>query len=702
MQRSLYIMAQEPRSGKSAVVLGIMHLLMSGIPEVAFFRPLIEPEAEGRRDHDIDLVLSEFRLDMAYEDTYACTLDEAMNLVSSGREDQLIEKVLSRFSELREKYDFVLCEGSDFLGPDHNFEYDLNLEIAGAMGTPVLAVTSGFGKRPDETLESTRLTLEAMLQAELDVLAVIINRFSALDGQEVPRELEVKTSSGPVTIPAWLIPEKPSLDKPTVADLIDGMDAEPLYGAEGLDALVDCYVVAAMKMHNFLEYLEPGALVITPGDRSDILLSSLVSRISGNFPDISGILLTGGLLPEKSIRRLIEGCIEFPTPVLTVKTPTYETARRIGKLRSRINPGDQRRIASALGLFETHVDARALKKQFQAAKPEKITPKMFEFSLVQQARSNRQRVVLPEGTEDRILRAADILLRRDAADLILLGEEERIHNRISQLGLRLDKAVIMDHRKSPHLDKYIDTYLELRRHKGIVRDDARDAMSDATYFATMMVYFDHADAMVSGSINTTAHTIRPAFEIIKTHPGATIVSSVFFMCLRSRVLVFGDCAVNPNPTAPQLAEIAIQSAHTARTFGIEPLVAMVSYSSGASGHGEDVDRVREAVAIAREKAPDLALEGPIQYDAAIDPAVARTKMPDSTVAGRATVFIFPDLNTGNTTYKAVQRAAHAVAIGPVLQGLRKPVNDLSRGCTVADIVNTVAITAIQAQQVDAQ
>jgi len=700
MRQSLYIMAQEPRSGKSAVVLGIMHLLMADVPEVAFFRPVIEPESGGRHDHDIDLILTEYKLDMAYEDTYACTVDEAMKLVSSGKGDQLIETVLSKFSKLRAEYDFVLCEGSDFLGPDKNFEYDLNLEIAGALGVPVLAVTSGFDKSPRETLESTRLTVEGMLEAELDVVAVIINRFAASHDQPAPKELKLKTPAGTVSIPAWVIPEKPGLDKPTLEDLVNGVGAEPLYGTDGLDARVDNYIVAAMKMHNFLEYLEPGGLVITPGDRSDILLSSLVSRMSGKFPDISGILLTGGLLPEESIRRLIEGCREFTTPVLAVKTPTYETTRRLGRLRSRINPGDQRRIASALGLFEANVNTAALKERFQAIRAEQITPKMFEFSLVQKARSSKQRVVLPEGTEDRILRAADILLRRDAADLILLGEEEKIRNRISKLGLRLDKADILDHHKSPHLDEYIDTYLALRRHKGIVRDDARDAMADATYFATMMVYFDHADAMVSGSINTTAHTIRPAFEIIKTRPDASIVSSVFFMCLRSRVLVFGDCAVNPNPTAPQLAEIAIQSAHTAGTFGIEPREAMVSYSSGSSGRGEDVERVREAVAIAREKAPHLALEGPIQYDAAIDPSVARTKMPDSQVAGRATVFIFPDLNTGNTTYKAVQRAAHAVAIGPVLQGLKKPVNDLSRGCTVADIVNTVAITAIQAQQVD--
>lgn len=700
MPRSLYIMAQEPRSGKSAVVLGIMHLLVAKIPEVAFFRPVIESESTGHRDHDINLILSEFKLNMAYEDTYACTLDQARELISSGRDDQLTETVLSKFSELKARYDFVLCEGSDFLGIDQNFESDVNFEIANALGSPVLAVTSGFDKNHRETLESTRLTLESMLEAELNIAAVIINRFRAADDQPVPDQLRLKSASATVSIPTYVIPEKAVLDRPTLRDVVKWLNAAPIYGADGLDARVDSYIIAAMKMHNFLDYIEPGCLVITPGDRSDILLSSLISRISGRYPDISGILLTGDLLPEKSIRRLIEGCGELSTPVLSVKTPTYDTTRRLNRLRSRINSGDQRRIASALGLFEASVDGQSLVQRFLAARPEKITPKMFEYSLVQLAHNDKQRVVLPEGSEERILRAADILLRRDAADLILLGNEEKIRGKISQLGLRLDRAVILDHHQSPHLDSYIDIYLDLRQHKGLVRDDARDLMSDATYFATMMVYCDHADAMVSGSINTTAHTIRPAFEIIRTRPDVSIVSSVFFMCLRSRVLVFGDCAINPNPTAAQLAEIAIQSAHTASIFGIEPQVAMVSYSSGSSGHGEDVERVREAVAIARQRAPQLALEGPMQYDAAIDPVVARTKMPDSQVAGRATVFIFPDLNTGNTTYKAVQRAAQAVAIGPVLQGLKKPVNDLSRGCTVADIVNTVAITAIQAQKAD--
>jgi len=359
-------------------------------------------------------------------------------------------------------------------------------------------------------------------------------------------------------------------------------------------------------------------------------------------------------------------------------------------------------VQSALRLFEEHVDLPELRTKLVAAKPTTVTPKMFEFSLILKAKSKKQRIVLPEGTGERIMRAADILLRRGVVDVTLLGREQEIRTRMSQFGLELEGVEIIDPGKSAHYEDYVNTYFELRKHKGIREDDARDRMLDPTYFSTMMVYKGHADGMVSGSVTTTQQTIRPAFEIIKTKPGAKIVSSVFFMCLKDRVLVYGDCAVNPNPTADELAEIALSSAETAQIFGIEPRVAMLSYSTGSSGKGMDVEKVIEATRIAQERAPHLLLEGPLQYDAAVDLEVAQTKMPESKVAGRATVFIFPDLNTGNNTYKAVQRSAQAVAIGPVLQGLNKPVNDLSRGCTVPDIVNTVAITAIQAQAVKGQ
>jgi phosphate acetyltransferase len=415
-------------------------------------------------------------------------------------------------------------------------------------------------------------------------------------------------------------------------------------------------------------------------------------------------VLTGGLVPSDNVRRLIEGWSGKPVPIICVKGHTYLVVKQLYELYGHIEAGDQPRIATALGDFSKYVNVAELRENVITDRPAQITPKMFEYSLTERAAENRQRIVLPEGNCERILRAADILLRRGVADLTILGREDQVRALAAASGLDLTWVEVIDPQTSPLLDDFVQTYISLRQHKGVIEDMARDRMSDTTYFGTMMVHKGFADGMVSGALNTTAHTVRPAFEFIKAKPGFTIVSSVFLMCLRDRILVYGDCAVNTNPDASQLAEIALSSAETARTFGIEPRVAMLSYSTGTSGKGEDVEKVAEATHIAqkliKERNLDFILEGPLQYDAAIDPEVANTKMPGSAVAGRATVFIFPDLNTGNNTYKAVQRAANAVAIGPILQGLNKPVNDLSRGCTIDDIVNTVAITAVQAQAED--
>jgi len=350
-------------------------------------------------------------------------------------------------------------------------------------------------------------------------------------------------------------------------------------------------------------------------------------------------------------------------------------------------------------VFAEQVDQAALLAAINVSASDVRTPLMFEYQLVERARADRQRIVLPESEDDRILEAAAILLRRGVANLILLGDETKVRARESALGLDLDEASIVSPLDTELVERFAAAYAEVRAHKGMTLERAREMVTDISYFGTMMVHLGMADGMVSGAVNTTAHTIRPALEFIKTKPGVNTVSSVFLMCLADRVLAYGDCAVIPEPTVEQLADIAISSAETAQQFGIEPRVAMLSYSTGTSGSGADVEKVRAATELVRQRAPDLMLEGPIQYDAAVDPEVARTKLPNSPVAGRATVFIFPDLNTGNNTYKAVQRSAHAIAIGPVLQGLRKPVNDLSRGALVEDIVNTVAITAVQAQAI---
>ncbi len=696
MAKNLYIIATEARSGKSAICLGVMQLLLKDFQRVAFFRPIISGSSQGKRDHDINLILSQFYLNMRYEDTFVYTLDQARDMINQGKHAVMLENILNKFKELESRYDFVLCEGTDFVGGDSAFEYDINAEIAANLGCPVILVANGQDKAPERLVSTTQIAIDNFSEKGLDIFATIVNRVEPGVEQTVLNGLTCKYIGGQDCL-TYAIPEEPTLGKPTVGDVAKWLGAQVLYGQDQLDTPVDDYIVAAMQVGNFLDYIKKGALVITPGDRADVVLASYASRLSSAYQDMAGIVLTGGIDPQVSIKKLIEGWTGVPLPVLLAEGHTYKVTRILMDLYGRIESDDQKKIATALGTFETYVKGDDFRSRLEAKRSSKITPKMFEYSLIDKAKHEKQHIVLPEGTSGRILRAADILLRRGVADLTILGKESEVHPLISQLGLDLAGARIIEPAKSEYYEQYWKTYYEMRKAKGVTEDMARDQMLSNTYFGTMMVQLGQADGMVSGSITTTQETIRPALQIIKTKPGMSIVSSVFLMCLSDRVLVFGDCAVNPNPNAQQLAEIAIQSSQTAKAFGVDPRIAMLSYSTGASGSGAEVDKVREATKIAHEMAPELMLEGPLQYDAAIDPEVAALKMPGSEVAGKATVFIFPDLNTGNNTYKAVQRAASAVAIGPVLQGLNKPVNDLSRGCTVEDIVNTVAITAIQAQ-----
>jgi len=696
MSKNLYIIATEARSGKSAISLGVMQLLLKDFQRVAFFRPIISGSAQGKKDHDINLILSQFYLNMRYEDTFVYTLDQARDMINQGKNAVLLENVLNKFKELEASYDFILCEGTDFFGTDATFEFDINAEIAANLGCPVILVANGHGKSAANLVASTQIAVDSFSEKGLDIFATIVNRVDPGIEQTVLDGLTCKYIGGQDCL-AYAIPEEPTLGQPTVGDVAKWLDAKILYGQNQLDTPIEDYIVAAMQVGNFLDYITKGSLVITPGDRADVILGCYASRLSNAYQDVAGIVLTGGLEPPTSIKKLVEGWTGVPVPVLLAEAHTYKIARILMELYGRIEADDNKKIATALGTFERHVNSDDFRQRLETRRSSKITPKMFEYSLLDKAKHKKQHIVLPEGSSNRILQAADILLRRGVADITILGKDAEVRTLISQLGLNLSGAQIIEPAASEHYEAYWKAYFEMRKAKGITEEIARDQMLSPTYFGTMMVQMGHADGMVSGSITTTQETIRPALQIIKTKPGMTIVSSIFLMCLSDRVLAFGDCAVNPNPNAQQLAEIAIQSAHTAQAFGIEPRIAMLSYSTGTSGSGADVDKVREAASLAHEMAPELLLEGPLQYDAAIDPQVAALKMPGSNVAGKATVFIFPDLNAGNNTYKAVQRAAQAVAIGPVLQGLNKPVNDLSRGATVEDIVNTVAITAIQAQ-----
>jgi len=699
MANSLYITATEARSGKSLICLGVMEMLLRELDHVSFFRPIIDVDpASEEHDNGIDLIASRFNLKTPYEKMYGITKKELSDMISIGEEDEALERIMKKFDDLRKESDFILCEGTDFAGSTAVFEVDFNAVISRNLGSSVLLVARVHKTSVERTVHSIELALESLHDKGCRPIATIVNRTHPEGRARIAEEMRRGKRSKDQLV--YTIPEEEALGKPTVGEIAEILGAEVLYGEEQLNRHVYGFEVAAMQLQNFLTRIDRGSLIITPGDRADIIVACLAVVSSTSMENIAGILLTGGLKPEEPIWNLIRG---FPQmiPILSVGYNTFPTAAIVDKIHADISPDDERKITRALALFEKSINIEELAEKIVTTRAKIVTPKMFEFELIQRAKAKKQHIVLPEGEEERILRASEILLRREVVEITLLGKEKVIRDRISSLGLRLNGVNIVEPANSDILEDYAGTYFELRKHKGITEDNARDVMSDVTYFGTMMIYRGHANGMVSGSVHSTAATVRPALEIIKTKPGFSIVSSVFFMCLADKVLVYGDCAVNPDPNAGQLAEIAISSAKTAKAFGIEPFVALLSYSTGESGKGVDVEKVREAVQVAREMAqgvfPGLAIEGPIQYDAAVDPRVAQTKLPESGVAGKATVFVFPDLNTGNNTYKAVQRSAGAVAIGPVLQGLKYPVNDLSRGCTIPDIVNTVAITAIQAQ-----
>jgi len=697
MAENLYVTATEAKSGKSVISLGLMEMLFRNVDKVAFFRPLIKVRSgPNKRDKDIDLISNYYQLNIPYESMYGYTTVEANQMISLGRYEELLEGIVAKYKNLEEKHGFVLVEGTDFEGSTSAFEFDINADIANNLGCPVILVANGYKKTAEETVQAIEMSLESLAEKGCNVVSAFINLTEI--GYEITMQLKKSKLISDQLL--YALPDNKTLRNPTVKDIANELNARILYGENRLNRQVESYGVAAMQLRNCLTRISNNSLVITPGDRADVIVACLAALSSTSMPDVAGIVLTGGLVPEEPIQRLIEGFTHM-VPIISVPDNTFEAARRTDNVRAVIRAADTRKITQALDVFEKNTDLPELREKIIQTKISVVTPKMFEYRLLQRAREYKQHIVLPEGEEERILRAAGILRRRDVVDITLLGNEARIKDNMKRLGLKLEGASIVEIQKSDKFEDYCTSYYEARKHKGITIEVARDVMSDSSYFGTMMVHMGDADGMVSGAIHTTRHTLRPAFEFIKTKPGFSIISSVFFMCLEDRVLVYGDCAVNPDPNAQELAEIAVSSAVTAKTFGVEPRVAMLSYSTGESGTGDDVEKVREATQIAKEMAAkadlDVKIEGPLQYDAAVDLKVAQTKLPDSEVAGKATVFIFPDLNTGNNTYKAVQRSANAVAVGPVLQGLNKPVNDLSRGCTVTDIVNTVAITAIQAR-----
>jgi phosphate acetyltransferase len=696
MTKAVFIATAEPYSGKSLVLLGLVNMLLGQARKVGYFKPIIDHDPATEADSRLATITSYFKLALPPADTYAYTRPEALRLLETGALGELIDTVIRKFKHCEDTYDFTVVEGSDFVGTGMAIEFDANLSIAKNLGVPVILVVSGEGKSTAQVISSVLTLLRNFEAREVPVLLAVANRIAPNQVEDVRALLRAQL---PAEVLLAVIPSDANLLHPTMREIQAGLGGKLLFGESGLGNQVDNYVIGAMQVPNFLNYLKENVLIVTPGDRGDIIVCALQANLSASYPRVAGIVLSTGSEPDEPVRRLLEG-LPNVVPILVVPTGTFETTTRVGAIKSRITPDNPKKIQLAISTFERYVEVRALEEKLVSFQPEGLTPHMFQYRLLQWAKRQRRHIVLPEGNDDRILRAAALLLHQDIVDLTILGDPAQVAASIKRLGLNMpaEHLRIVDPVNSAQYADYVETFYELRKTKGVNQDMARDLLRDVSYFGSMMVYKGHADGMVSGAVHTTQHTIRPALQFIKTKPGVSVVSSVFFMCLPDRVAVFGDCAVNPNPTAEQLAEIAISSAESSRAFGIEPRVAMLSYSSGTSGAGADVEKVRQATELVRQLRPDLKVEGPIQYDAAVDPLVGRQKLPDSEVAGQASVLIFPDLNTGNNTYKAVQRETGALAIGPVLQGLNKPVNDLSRGCTVDDVFNTVVITAIQSQQ----
>ncbi len=689
--KSIYISSLEPKAGSLVVSMGMMQLLKSRLERVAFFRPIVE----SREDCDIDFMIKHFNLDMKYEDAYGFEIEEAEELLSNNKYAYLIKTLISKYRHLEKNYDFILIEGLNRDRFNRALEFNINISIAKNLRSPYISVINAKDKLISDIKQEIRIEHATLTREGIEHIAIFANR---LDKKRYEKLSKNYVSKNFLT---FFLPEIDELDMPSVGEIMHELTCKLILGEKkDLDRVVRQSKIAAMTIEHVLGHFEDGDLVIVPGDRLDMILAALSANYSKDFPSIAGILLTGGIAPTDDFLKLISGLSFFNIPILGIDADTYETTMRVNTVQAKIRPNRERKISLAMGNFMNNIDSKSLRERLMSSESLTTTPEMFEYSLYEHAAKNRKCIVLPESGDERILRATEILLRRDVVDIILLGDEKEIKNHSASLGLDISKAKIIKPCSSKLMDSYIEKFFSMRKDKGLSLKAAADAMAHTTYFATMMVQEGDADGMVSGAVHTTQDTIRPALQIIKTTPDISLVSSMFLMCLDTKVLVYADCAVNQDPNAEDLAQIAIASAKSASSFGIEPRIAMLSYSTGDSGKGDDVQKVRRATQIVKKLRADLLVEGPIQYDAAIDAGIAKKKLPKSKVAGQATVYIFPDLNTGNNTYKAVQRSSGAIAIGPILQGLKKPVNDLSRGCEIADIVNTVLITAIQAQEIE--
>ena len=684
--KSIMVISRVPKSGMRITLMGLISMLKQEVQDIALLKPVVSNRKEY--GEDIEFFTNYFKLTQDPKNSYGISVSKIKKEIARDNIKNIYETLLEQYEALLNRYDFVLCEGVQSLELEEFLDFDINFEIAKNLQIPVIEIVNGYQERFETIKENITYIIHQSQKEGVQLLGIFVNRVS--------NDILQKLKDMSVEVPLFLLPEIKELNKPTLLDIIKQTNAKLITTDRGmLERVVEQTKIATMMLDNYLNYLENGDLIIVSGDRSDIIVGTFVASLSNYYPSITGIILTGGIIPNANISKLLEGTNIPALPILALHTNTQESVMLLESVSPQITTDSHQKIALANGIFSEYIDLNLLKKHLSLPQPKYMTPIRFTHMLYTKAKLLKSNILLPESEDERVLRAVDRVLKLGLCDITFLGDPIEIKRKSTLLGLDLSMATIINPKKSKYKDEFIEIFYQLRKEKGVVKAMARELMSRTNYFATMMLYLGYVDGIVSGATHTTRETIKPAFEIIKTRKGVDIISSLFFMLVNNRVLVYADCAINPNPSSKELAQIAINSANIAKSLGIEPKIAMLSYSSGTSGIGEDVEKVRTATQIVKQKEPTLLIEGPIQYDTAIDKKVAHQKMPNSKVAGEATVFIFPDLNTGNNTYKAVQRSANAIAIGPILEGLNKPVNDLSRGCLVEDIINTIAITAIQ-------
>jgi phosphate acetyltransferase len=695
MIKKIFISSTEKQSGKSLVTIGLISALQGIVPKIGYMKPIGQRFRKGSMiDEDALMIKDIFQLKEDPAVLNPITLNDAQT-----DEDVMFEKIFDSYREISKEKDIVVIEGTDYTSAISALEFDINAELAQNLAAPVILIARADDRTVEEIIRNVTECVDSFRELGCTLLGTIINRLNSKNPES--DAFKLKTALEKKKIPVFgVLLNNPAISGPRLKEVSIQLGATPVFQGDRMDKVVTGTRILAMTPENALSHLKDkeGYLLITSGDRAEHIFTIISAQKSASYPHFSGMILTGGIVPSSNVRELMEGIADIDFTILSVPDDTFTAAMKINSIVGELSQDDPERIEMARFLVERYVDIHRIYSDLGSVKSDIVTPKMFQYRLIETAKSDLKHIVLPEGAEPRILEAAEEILNKGICDLTLLGDKEIILEIIKKRELIIDPSKIIDPRENEsRIEDYTETYYQCRKHKGITHEMARDSILDTVVYAAMMVYKGHADGYVSGAIHSTADTLRPVLRLIRTKPEVSLASSVFFMCMPEKVLVFGDCALVESPNAEQLADIAITSATTAESFGVEPKIAMLSYSTGKSGKGEMVDKIREATRIVKEKRPDLLIEGPIQYDAAISQEVATIKLKDSKVAGKATIYIFPDLDAGNTAYKAVQQTGNLPALGPIIQGLNKPANDLSRGTTVTDIIYTVAITAIQAQ-----